>query len=461
MIGRLFILLSVASWCGYGKTVDRNLKGVHDFSRDFAAPKKITLDQAESIALERAPALGRANFETRAAKQGVMEARSRFFPQVEGDVTAVGTSSANVRIGASGGLNNPTILSRQADGINISELVYDFGRTANLAAAAKFEALSEAQRAQLVNAQLLLEVDRTYFSVLKAQALLKVANQTVAARQVAYDEISALAQSKLKSDLDLRYAKVNLEQAKQLVLQAENARGVAYAELFNAMGFGELHRFSLSDEPQFIFPSEDVGFLIATALNMRPEVVALRDEVNGFQRAATAARDARFPRIEALGSLGRTTIGSPGVQGNYAAAGINVAIPLFTGGRLSARQKEATLRVSAEKKSLEEEEDQVVKDVNSAWFDASSALKNIDVGNQLAASAEQAVELAKAEYQTGQISIIEYSQAQLNAVQAEIAAASAKYDYQIERVQLEYQVGTLPLRTSGQNFRELTSLGHR
>jgi hypothetical protein len=31
---------------------------------------------------------------------------------------------------------------------------------------------------------------------------------------------------------------------------------------------------------------------------------------------------------------------------------------------------------------------------------------------------------------------------QLNALQAEIAAASAKYDYQSDRVQLEYQCGT-------------------
>ncbi len=176
-----------------------------------------------------------------------VEARSGLFPQVVGDISAVGTSGKNIRIGASGGLNNPTILNRQSNGINISQLIFDFGRTLNLTAAAKFQALSEAQREELVKAQLLLQVDRSYFDVLKAQALLRVANETVSSRQAVYDEIAALAQSKLKSDLDRTYAQANLEQANQLVLQAKNAVEVTYAKLSEAMGFHAVQKFSLSD----------------------------------------------------------------------------------------------------------------------------------------------------------------------------------------------------------------------
>ena len=170
---------------------------------------------------------------------------------------------------------------------------------------------------------------------------------------------------------------------------------------------------------------------------------------------------ARFPRIEALGSAGRTTVGDSSVLGTYAAAGIDVQVPLWTGGLLSARQNEATLRASAQQKSLEQQENQVVKEVNSSWFDAFTALKNIGVAEQLAASAQQALELADAEYRAGQTSIIELSQTQLNALQAEIAAASAKYDYQIDRVQLEYQCGTLPYRTPGKVNRGAPPIGHR
>ena len=223
------------------------------------------------------------------------------------------------------------------------------------------------------------------------------------------------------------------------------------------MGFHAVQKFSLSDQPPLKFPDESIGLLVSKALQIRPEVVALRDQVQGDQREAAAAMDARFPRIEALGSIGRTTVGDSAVYGDYGAAGIDVEVPLFTGGLFSARQKEANLRANAQQKSLEQEENQVVQEVNTSWLDAFTALKNIGVAEQLAASARQALELAGAEYRAGQTSIIELSQAQLNALQAEIAAASAKYDYQIDRVQLDYQSGNLPYRLTGNVFRGVVS----
>ena len=170
-------------------------------------------------------------------------------------------------------------------------------------------------------------------------------------------------------------------------------------------------------------------------------MAALRDETQAAQKQAVAERDARLPRIDALGAIGRTTIGDPGVTGNYAALGVNVQVPVFTGGLLSAREEEAKLRAAAAQKALEDEEDQIVRNVHAAWLDAFTALRNIDVANQLAASSQQALNLAQAQYRAGQTSIIEFSQAQLALTQAQIGAATAKYDYQITRDILEYQVG--------------------
>jgi outer membrane protein len=461
VIGRLLLVSSVISGDGLAMGPNTHWKDLSGSPMGGATPRNLTLDQAEAIALRQAPLLGRAFFDTQAAEQVTREARSGLFPQVVGDVVAVGTSGTNIRIGASGGLNNPTILNRQSNGINISQLIFDFGRTENLTAAAKFQALSEGQREELVKAQVLLQVDRSYFNVLKAQALLRVANETASSRQVVYDEIAALAKNKLKSDLDQTYAQANLEQANQLVLQAKNAVEVACAELSEAMGFHAVQKLSLSDQPPMKFPEQNVGSLVANALQNRPEVVALRDQVLGAQKEAAAAKDARFPRIEALGSLGRTTVGDPGVYGDYAAAGIDVEVPLFTGGLLSARQKEATSRASAEQKSLEQEENQVVEEVNSSWLDTFTALKNIGVAEQLAASASQALVLATAQYRAGETSIIELSQAQLNALQADISAASARFDYQIDRVELDYQSGTLAYRTVVKVFHGVVPMGRR
>jgi outer membrane protein len=57
--------------------------------------------------------------------------------------------------------------------------------------------------------------------------------------------------------------------------------------------------------------------------------------------------------------------------------------------------------------------------------------------------ANLALSLAQERYKLGLSSIIELSQSQLNETQAQISAASAKYDYGAELSALNYQVGLL------------------
>jgi len=72
-----------------------------------------------------------------------------------------------------------------------------------------------------------------------------------------------------------------------------------------------------------------------------------------------------------------------------------------------------------------------------------TAFQNLDVMSQLVDQANSALELAQARYKLGLSSIAELSQAQLNKTAADIAYASARYEYQIRRAELDYQTGTL------------------
>jgi outer membrane protein len=88
-------------------------------------------------------------------------------------------------------------------------------------------------------------------------------------------------------------------------------------------------------------------------------------------------------------------------------------------------------------------QDQVVRDVQTAWLNANSEYQRLSVTQQLLDQENQSLNLAQSRYQLGLSSIVELSQAQLNQTQAEIDHASAKYDYQIEIVALNYQLGAL------------------
>ena len=150
---------------------------------------------------------------------------------------------------------------------------------------------------------------------------LAVAQQTVDARQVVLDQVSALVKGKRKADLDLSIAKVSVGQAKLLVVQAQNAIDEAEAELSAALGCQKPHRFTLVDEPQYPLPAVDMQELVDQALRYRPEIAALRAECSGTKHFAAAEHASQLPRITALGSAGRTLAGDPGMEGQLRSSG--------------------------------------------------------------------------------------------------------------------------------------------
>ena len=83
------------------------------------------------------------------------------------------------------------------------------------------------------------------------------------------------------------------------------------------------------------------------------------------------------------------------------------------------------------------------RDVTIAWLRANTALQRIALTAQMVDQAQQASYLAQTRYDLGLSSIVELSQAQLNETAAEIAGASAKYDYQPQRSILDCHMGLL------------------
>ena len=71
-----------------------------------------------------------------------------------------------------------------------------------------------------------------------------------------------------------------------------------------------------------------------------------------------------------------------------------------------------------------------------AWLDANDAFRRLDVTARMVAEANEALRLAQARYDNALGSIVELNQAQLNQTSAEIAAASAKYEYLSRRAAL-------------------------
>lgn len=407
-----------------------------------AAPAQpLTLARAHTMALQNHPYIAAANYRAQAQHQVYIQARSGLLPQVNVYGSAVHADSDNTRLMA-GGLNNPSVFSRTAVGAAVSQLITDFGRTTNLAASAKLQASAADQTALATREQVLLEVDRVYFGALQAQGIEDVARQTIDTRRLLLDRVSILAENKLKSELDVSFARVGLEDARLLLLRAQNDVDSAMAALSTVLGFREQQPFSLADEKSVPVPTAaDVAPLIEQALRDRPELASLRDERDAAARLALSLRDARLPTISAVIAAGNAPTHDARLPDNYSAGGIQVSVPLFAGGLYQARQHEAELRAKAAAESLRTVEDDVSRDVRIAWLSLNNARQRLRTTAQLRRYAATAYELADARYKAGSSSIVELSQAQLQLTAAQIDETTARYEVLIREADLNYVVG--------------------
>jgi len=406
-------------------------------------PPILSLEQAHKLALEQHPRISVAELRALAARQVTREARAGFFPNLSANVVAVGTSKDNTRLAAIGGLNNPSIFERNAEGLTLTQLITDFGRTANLTSSAKLHAEAEENNVQATREQVLLEVDAAYYGALQADSIRRVGEQTVATRQSFVDQVTALASNKLRSDLDVSFARVNLEEGKLLLSRAQNDQQAAFAQLSTLMGMREPKAYTIREQTIPTELSTNAATLVEQALAVRPEILRLRNEHESALKFARAERALHYPTISAVGSAGVVPIHDPQLPDNYAAAGVGLSMPLFVGGLYSARQKEAALRAEAAQAALRDEENNVIRDVRIAWLNAQNSFERLRISGQLQENAQRSYDLAEARYKNGISSIVELNQAQLNKVSAEIEFADTKYEYLLRRSALDFQTGAL------------------
>jgi outer membrane protein len=403
--------------------------------------QRLTLTEAEKIAIQNHPQIQAASQLATAAAAQVTEVRSAYYPQVNGAIT--GTDAENNSRIAAGLLNSPSVYDKFADGLSVTQLLTDFGRTHELSRSSNFHAQAQQENVVRTRADVLIRVDVTYFGALKSRALLKVAQETVKARQLVVDQISALAQNRLRSGLDVSFANVDLARAQLLLVQAQNDIQSSYAQLSDALGYRDQRTFQLIDEPLPGPPPPDLGQLVGEALQNRPEVIGQSLDVRSAQSYAAAERDLHFPTITAAGVTGLVPYRQEPLPSRYAAAGFNVNVPIFSGRLFSAEHAEAVARAHAQEQFLRDLQNRIAQDVRMSWLNVGSAYQRLSLTQQLLSQATQAQDLAQSRYNLGLSSIIELSQAQLNLTQAQIEQVSAQYEYESQIANLNYQLGRI------------------
>ncbi len=316
---------------------------------------RLTLQDAEALALKNHPRIQAAQDSVSESDQIVVQNRAAYYPTLSGDLTG-SQGNEQGRIGA-GYLSVSRLFNRFGQGIEFSQLITDSGRTPNLVASSRLQAQASAQSYQATRYDVLLGVAEAYYEVLRAQALVKVAEDTVAARQLIVDQVSTLAKNNLRSMLDVSFAEVNLAEARLLLIRSRDRVQQSFADLTRALGSQQVVQYSLVEDPLPASPPGEAETLVTQALNQRPEAVSLRLSRDSAYKYEQAEKDLSYPTVSLVGVAGALPLvnqqTTPRLIPNYyEGAALNISIPVFNGHLFNARRQAAHYRALAADQKL-------------------------------------------------------------------------------------------------------------
>jgi outer membrane protein len=407
----------------------------------------IARSEAEALALKNNPRITADRLLALAAGQVTRETRSAELPQINGAITAE-KAEDGARIG-SGALTDSRLYTHAGTGGTLSQLITDFGHTRNLIASNKLQQRAQDKTALATEQDVLLATDEAFYRLLNAQSLLDVAKATVAARNSVRDLTAVLSKSALKSDLDLNIAAADLSQSQLLQLDAEDAVASASAALGAVLAASPDTVYQAVEDASAVPPpppsADRAAALNSEAQAQRPDLQALHLNAQAFQKFARAQELQSLPTLSVLGIGGYTPVAPDGifVPKWYAAGGVNLSIPLFTGFRITAQAEEARLRQRATEKQALNLSNTIARDVRIAMLNAQTAYRRIAVADEFRKQTVQALALAQTRYKLGLSSIVELSQAQLQSTQAAVTAVNSRYDYLLSLRSLDYARGRL------------------
>jgi outer membrane protein len=408
-------------------------------------PAQLTLHEAEQIAIRNNPRVHVSQLLARAQHQVYRETRSAYLPQVEGGAVAAQANDGS-RF-TFDGLRSTRLLTHAGGGITANQMIYDFGHTENLIASSRLREKAQNANALANQLDVVLITDQTFYRALEAQALVKLAQQTVDTRGATNRQITELTKNKLRSDIDLAFSEENVAQAKLLLLDAQTEYDTDLNALTAVLGFDRPMQYELIEDAKDVaLPPPDQDALVQMALKQRPDLMALDYDQQSAKKYSRAQHEQSLPTISTIGVVGLTPVRTGQFFNSswFGAVGLNLKVPIFNGFLYSSQASEADDRAQAAQENLRDLRNRVVRDVRDAWLQTNASYQKIAVTDKFLQATNLGLNLAQARYKLGLSSIVELSQAQLAQTQASIENVNARFEYQLSLAALNYQLGNLP-----------------
>jgi len=405
------------------------------------AGRVLTLEECIAIALEAQPRIQATLADYAAARYRVNQAMAPLLPQLSG-LASTERSQRSVIVTNRNGANVPTLQTREYNDtfdarVQLSQLLFDFGKTLAATEAARKLAEVAVEDVELQRQLISLTVKEAYTNTLFSQRLIRVQQQAIERAELNLRSAKGFFDVGTRPKSDVARAEVDVANARLDLIRARNLLRAAIVALNIAMAIDVDAPLQIVDNLVYQPVTLDRQQLRSDSLRERPEY--RQAKLRAAAAEATERQTLRnfFPDISGTGSYGGT---QPQLNESWT-LGLTLSWSLFDGGGRIARYQEAKANVEGAKARVKSTELDIIQNVEQAEIAVEETQERIQAAQALVASAQENFRLAQGRFDAGVGTILELTDAQLALTQAQNTESQALADYRIALARLDRAVG--------------------
>jgi outer membrane protein TolC len=407
-----------------------------------AIGRVLTLDECIAIALEAQPSIQATLYDYAAARARVREAFSPLLPQLAGTATATRSNSTVLTTSTATGRTFAVVVNRQpADTflaqVQLSQLLFDFGKTLAATQVARKLAEVSAEGVELQRQLITLTVKEAYTNILLAQRLIRVQEQALERAELNLSSAKGFVDVGTQPLSTAVRAEVDVANAKVDLINARNALRTARVALNTAMAVDASAQTEIKDNLEYEPTTIDRAALRAEAIRQSPEYRQARLQSSAAEAGVQAASRNFLPNISGTGSYGGTQLDLNPTWSR----GLAFTWNIFDGGNRVAAYDEAKANLGAASARVKVAELTLIQNLEQAEIAVEAAQERIQAARVLIASSQENFRLAQGRFDVGVGTILELTDAQLALTQASNTEAQALADYRIALAQLDRAAG--------------------
>lgn len=295
---------------------------------------------------------------------------------------------------------------------------------------------------------LMLNVAEAYFAALAAKEKLEYTRveKTAVGRHLEVAE--QRAKTGIASVTDVHDARARYALSESREIESENALDDSHQALLKHTASVITNLAALRDKIPLVNPEPaDSDKWIETALAQNLALEASRQSLMVARQEIERQKAGHYPTLDLIASRNRNDEGGSLIGGGSDIETtdflLRFNLPLYQGGNVQSKMREAMLINEMTVREVEEQRRQVIRDTRAAYRGVFSGIKKVEALNQSIISQQSALELKEAGLRSGLSTLLEVLDARRDLYYAQTDYSQARYDYLLSTLRLKHSTGSL------------------